>query len=68
MEDEQKPSYSKVALSNRITDFPKSDKNQVPSPNEDKTSQDSKFDTLLTAIQSINDQLNTSESKVQNQL
>ena len=72
--DDQKPSYSKVASSNRITDFTESDKSQVPPTNENKDPQDTKIDAILTAIQStntaiqnINDRMDTTDSKVQNQ-
>ena len=65
--ENQKPSYSKVASSNRITDFAETDEFQVPPPHENKDSQDTKFDTILSAVQSINDRMDTTDSKVQNQ-
>ena len=64
-DDDQKPSYSKVASSNRITDFSVSDEHPAPSPSTTKDSQDSKFDTLLMALQGITDRLNTMETKIE---
>ena len=72
--EDQKPSYSEVASSNRISDFADPDRSQVPPPDENKEPKDTKFDAILTAIQStntaiksINDRMDTTDSTVQNQ-
>ena len=64
-DDDQKPSYSKVASSNRVTDFSVSDEHPALPPSTTKDSQDQKFDHLLMALQGITDRLNTMETKIE---
>ena len=64
--DEPKPSYSKVASSNRVTDMPLSTSKTDPTQGDTMVIQDSKLDTLLNAIQNIDERMNDTDSKIQN--
>ena len=65
--DEPKPSYSKVASSNRVTDMPLSTSKTEPTHGETMVIQESKLDTLLNAIQNIDERMNDTDTKIQNQ-
>ena len=64
--DEPKPSYSKVASSNLVTDMPLSTSKTEPTHGETMVIQESKLDTLLNAIQNIDERMNDTDSKIQN--
>ena len=66
-ETSQKPSYSKIASSNRVTDLPLSETKPETQPDTLKDSIDSKFDTLLSAMKDIKVRMNDSETKNQNE-
>ena len=67
-DDGPKPSYSKVAASNRITDMPPSDTKIQPSDNSDNPeTQDSTLVKLLSAFQSVTDRLEINETTMKNQ-
>ena len=63
-EDIPKPSYLKVAFSQCVTDIPTSIEKSAPSQVDNQNEQDSKFDTLLSAIQSINERMATNDTAI----
>ena len=63
-----KPSYSKVAASStRVTDLPDDVSHSIAQNSPPASSHDSKLDTLLNAVNSINERMSDTDSKIQNQ-